>query len=271
MSLARQTVEPGVERFRLRTRRGSAVGYDVSAYLIEGVLVDTGFPHVASEVRALVREVAPRGVVVTHWHEDHAGNVPALAAMKTPMAMRPQCEAILRERPSIRPYRRVVWGRTPTIVEEIVPFDPAPLQLIATPGHSPDHQVVWDATRRIVASGDLFLGVKVRVAHLHESPRALVASLRAVAALEPRLLLDAHRGVVRDAAAQLRAKIVWTEQTMADIVALAARGVSERAIVRRLFGAESFVGWVSAGEYSRLSFVRAVLREVEHDRAAATA
>jgi glyoxylase-like metal-dependent hydrolase (beta-lactamase superfamily II) len=271
MSLARQTVEPGVERFQLRTWRGAAVGYDVSAYLIDGVLVDTGFPHVASEVRALVREAAPRGVVVTHWHEDHAGSVPALAAMKIPIAMRRECESMLRERPSIRPYRHIVWGRTPRLVDEIVPFDPAPLQLLSTPGHSPDHQVVWDATRRIVASGDLFLGVKVRVAHSHESPRALVASLRAVAALEPRLLLDAHRGVVRDAAAQLRAKIAWTEETIADIVALAARGVSERAIVRRLFGAESFVGWVSAGEYSRLSFVRAVLREAKSEDTAHTA
>lgn len=261
MSLVRAAVEPGVERIQLGSWRGRVVGYDVSAYLIDGVLIDSGFPRASSAMQRLVREIEPRGVVITHWHEDHAGSVPALAAMGLPMAMRPECEAMLREHPRIRLYRTVVWGRTPSLTGAVTPFDPAPLEIIATPGHTTDHQVVWNADRRIVVSGDLFLGVKVRVAHEHESPRALLASLRAIAALEPRLLLDAHRGVIRDAASQLRAKINWNEETIGAIEELGARGVGARAIVRRLFGAESFVGWVSVGEYSRTAFVRAVLRE----------
>jgi glyoxylase-like metal-dependent hydrolase (beta-lactamase superfamily II) len=261
MSLARATVEPGVHRIRLSRWLGRAVGYDVSAFVLGDVLVDSGFPHARAELLQIVREVGPRGVVITHWHEDHAGSVEALAAAGVPLSMHPECERLLRERPSIRPYRRLVWGRSPRLVSAVVPFDPAPLQIVATPGHTPDHRVVWDAERGIVVSGDLFLGVKVRVAHEHESPRALLASLRTVAALEPRLLLDAHRGVIHDAAAQLRAKIAWNEETIGQIEALGATGMSARAIVRRLFGAESFVGWVSWGEYSRRAFVNAVLRE----------
>jgi len=264
MSLARTMVEPGVERIRLSRWVGRTVGYDVSAYLLDGVLVDSGFPHAREEMLQVVAAAKPRGAVITHWHEDHAGSVPALAAAGMPIAMHPECERLLRERPSIRLYRRVVWGRTPRLVSEVTPFDPAPLVIIETPGHSSDHRVVWDATRGIVVSGDLFLGVKVRVAHEHESPRALVASLRAIAALEPRLLLDAHRGVVRDAAAQLRAKIAWTEETIGAIEALDAKGVGVREIVKRLFGGESFVGFVSFGEYARVAFVRAVLSENYH-------
>jgi glyoxylase-like metal-dependent hydrolase (beta-lactamase superfamily II) len=260
MSLARTTVEPGVERVQLGNWRGRAVGYDVSAFLIDDVLVDTGFPHARAELLQVVKEMRPRGAIITHWHEDHAGNAGALAATGLPLAMHAECEQQLRERPPIRPYRRVVWGRSPRLVGEVTPFDPAPLELIAAPGHTPDHRVVWDRERRIVVSGDLFLGVKVRVAHEHESPRALVESLRTIAALEPRLLLDAHRGVVHDAAAQLRAKIAWTEETIGQIEALAASGMSAIAIVRRLFGGESLVGWASGGEYSRRAFVRAVLR-----------
>ena len=261
MSLARTTVERGVERIRLGNWRGHAVGYDVSAYLIDGVLVDTGFPHLRDDLLRVVHDARPRGAVITHWHEDHAGNVDALAAMGLPMDMHPECERILRERPSIRAYRRVVWGRSPRLVSTMKVFDAAPLALIETPGHSADHRVVWDAARSIVVSGDLFLGVKVRVAHEHESPRALVASLRKIAALEPRLLLDAHRGVVHDAAAQLRAKAAWTEEVIERIEELSAAGVRDATIVRRLFGGESLVGWVSGLEYSRRAFVRAVTRE----------
>ena len=151
-------------------------------------------------------------------------------------------------------------GTTAGAVAPIVPFEVAPLEIFqhrdtARPSGSVGPE------RRVVVTGDLFLGVKVRVAHDNESPRPLVATLRAVAALEPRLLLDAHRGVVRDGAAQLRAKAGWNEETIGSIEELAAEGLGVRAIVRRLFGGESVVGWASFGEYSRSGFVRAVLRE----------
>jgi hypothetical protein len=74
-------------------------------------------------------------------------------------------------------------------------------------------------------------------------------------------MLDAHRGVVPDAAVKLRAKASWLEETIGEIEALGARGLSERAIARRVLGREEGVGWVSFGEYSKLALVRAVLRE----------
>jgi glyoxylase-like metal-dependent hydrolase (beta-lactamase superfamily II) len=257
-----EQVEPGVRRLRMRSWRGALAGYDVSAYLLGDVLVDTGFPRGGRTLMDAVVAMRPRGVVLTHWHEDHAGSAPALAARGVPMSMHARCEALLRERPAIRFYRRAVWGQTPSVGAPLVGFDVAPLALVETPGHSEDHVAVWDAERRILVSGDLFLGVKVRVAHEEdESPRALVASLRRAAALEPRLLLDAHRGVVRDAAVALRAKAEWNEEQIGEIERLHAAGVSEREIVKRLFGGESLVGWVSGLEYSRRGFVRAVLRE----------
>jgi glyoxylase-like metal-dependent hydrolase (beta-lactamase superfamily II) len=257
-----EEVEPGVRRLRMRSWRGALAGYDVSAYLLGDVLVDTGFPRGGRTLMDAVVAMRPRGVVLTHWHEDHAGSAPALAARGVPMSMHARCEALLRERPAIRFYRRAVWGQTPSLGSPLVGFDVAPLALVETPGHSEDHVAVWDAERRILVSGDLFLGVKVRVAHEEdESPRALVASLRRAAALEPRLLLDAHRGVVRDAAVALRAKAEWNEEQIGEIELLHAAGASEREIVKRLFGGESLVGWVSGLEYSRRGFVRAVLRE----------
>jgi glyoxylase-like metal-dependent hydrolase (beta-lactamase superfamily II) len=260
MSITVEPVEADVVRLRCRSWRGVAVGYDVSAYVVRGVLVDTGFPRVSDEFLATTRGMALRGAVVTHWHEDHSGSTPALAAAGMPLAIDPRCEATLREQPAVALYRSLIWGRTPRLVVPVVPFDPAPLQLIPTPGHTPDHQVLWDAERGIVASGDLFLGVKVRVAHEHESPRMLVESLRRVAALEPRLLLDAHRGPLTNVAPLLRAKIDWMEEVMGEMLTLSRAGAGEREIRQRVLGSEDLVGWASFGEYSKLAFVRAVLR-----------
>ena len=261
MSLSLTQVEPDVQRVSMSSWRGRAVSYGVSAYLMRGVLVDTGFCGVEHELLDAVRSSMPRGAIVTHWHEDHSGNVPALVRLGLPMRMHDHCEATLRARPEIRAYRRLVWGQTPPLAGNIVPFDPAPLQIIATPGHTEDHIVVWDAERGIVASGDLFLGVKVRVAHEHESPSALLDSLRKVAELRPRLLLDAHRGPLPNATPLLLAKIAWLEETAGEILSLASAGAGEREITRRVLGAEPLVGRVSFGEYSKRSLVHAVLRE----------
>ena len=265
MGLTTSTVAPGVIRLRMCGWRGRAVGYEVNAYLLAGVLVDSGFPGVQRALLDAVRTLAPRGGVITHDHEDHSGNAPALARMGLPLLMHPDCEAVLRERPHIGAYRRIVWGRPERLREALAVFDAAPLAIVPTPGHTSNHLVVWDAERSIVASGDLFLGVKVRVAHTHESPSQLVQSLRAVASLGPRILLDAHRGVVENATAMLRAKAAWLEDLMGEVHTLAAEGCSERLIQRRVLGREPLVGLVSLGEYSKLSLVRAILREGSDD------
>jgi len=261
MTLRVEQVEPGIVRLALSNWQGRAAGYEVSAFLMRGVLVDTGFPRVRREVLELVREFEPRGAIVTHWHEDHAGNAQALASVGVPLCLHPDCEATLRTRPGIGLYRRSIWGRPRRLSLPVTTFDPAPLKVIATPGHTTDHQVVWDEERGIVASGDLFLGVKVRVAHRHESPSTLLASLRAVVALEPRLLLDAHRGVVEQPVPALRAKIAWMEETIGAIRELSRSGARESEIRHRVLGSEALVGWVSVREYSKLSLVHAVLRE----------
>lgn len=262
MTLTVETIEPDILRLRLRSWQGMVVGYEVSAYVMRGVLVDSGFPHARRALLEALESVAPRGAVVTHWHEDHAGNAPALAARGMPMHMHPECEERLRARRPIRAYRHLVWGATPTLAAPLASFDPAPLEVLPLPGHTRDHLVVWDAERRVLASGDLFLGVKVRVAHESESPRTLLTSLRTAAALEPRLLLDAHRGPVTDAAAKLRAKADWLEATLDEIASLGARGCAEREIARRVLGREAMVGWASFLEYSKIGLVRAALRDV---------
>jgi endoribonuclease LACTB2 len=250
----------------MQSPAGRLTGYDVSAWVLGDVLVDSGFPLCAGNLLRAVGQIRPRGAVITHWHEDHSGGAVALVQSGMPIHMHPATERILRERPPIGLYRKVVWGRPAALRGALTSFDVAPFQVLETPGHTPDHLVVWDEERGVVASGDLFLGVHVRIAHRHEQPRRLIASLRMVAALEPRLLLDAHRGVIGDPAPLLRAKVAWMEDTLGEIERLSAQGVSERAIRQRVLGHEEFTGYVSLGEYSRQAFVHAALHSEEARR-----
>lgn len=259
MSLHVELIEPGVTRLHMGSWQGRLAGYEVSAYVLGGVLVDAGAPRGWPGLQPAVCELGVRGAIITHLHEDHAGNAAELAAMGVPLLLHPAAEAALRRPERIGLYRRIVWGTPRALTGAVRSFDPAPLEVLHLPGHTEEHLVVWDEERRILAGGDLFLGVKVRVAHGGESPQRLVESLRTAAALSPRLLLDAHRGALRDPVPLLRAKIDWMERTIGEIRALHARGAGEREITRRVLGREALVGLVSRGEYSKREYVRAVL------------
>jgi glyoxylase-like metal-dependent hydrolase (beta-lactamase superfamily II) len=251
-----------VTRVRMTSWRGQLVGYDVSAYLIRDVLVDTGFPRVAADFSRFLDASRVRGVIVTHWHEDHAGNAALAAARGFPIVIAAPTLAQLGgpAAASIRFYRRFVWGIAPPVRSKVMPFQDATLQVIHTPGHTSDHHVVWDEERATLFSGDLFLGVKVRATFPDEDPRQLVSTLRRVAALRPERMFDAHRGAVPEPTSALLAKADWLDETIARIEEKIDAGWSDRAIRGHVLGRENAVGLISGGEYSKLTMVQAVRR-----------
>lgn len=249
-----------VVQLRMTSGPSRLLGYSASAYFARGALVEVGFPKVWPELGAILDELRPAGVFLTHYHEDHAGNAEAVAARGIPIAAGAETLKSLRELRPIELYRSVTWGTPHALRSPVSPFVHDTMRLIPSPGHSRDHHVVWDAGRATMFAGDLFLGVKVRIAHPGEDPRQLARSVRAAAALEPARLFCAHRGAVPSPVAALRAKADWLDDTIGEMDRLISAGWSDRAIRRRLLGGESLSGHLSRGDYSRGNFVRAVRR-----------
>jgi glyoxylase-like metal-dependent hydrolase (beta-lactamase superfamily II) len=253
-----------VIRLRLQSIAGRTIGLNVSAYVIRGIMIDTGFHRARSAVLDAARSLGVRGVIVTHWHEDHAGNVAMLAERGLPILMRPDTEATLRERPAIQLYRRVFWGHPPALTTAVTPLDASGLECVHTPGHSTDHQIVWDPETRTLFSGDLWLGVRARVLHSTEDPYVLLDSLRRASGLRPLRMFDAHRGFVGSPIEALDAKIRWLGDTLGEIERRVTEGWSDRAIVQRVLGGEEIAAVVSVGDYARRNLVRAVRRKISN-------
>lgn len=251
-----------VQRLRVRSVGGRAVGIDVSAYIVRGIMIDTGFHRARHEVADAVRALGVRGAIVTHYHEDHAGNVALLAGRGVPFVIRAETEALLRSPADIQLYRRVVWGVPPTLSTPLVAFDTGGLEVIHTPGHSADHQVVWDAREGTLFSGDLWLGVRASILHSAEDPYTIIESLNRVTALSPARMFDAHRGLVETPAVALRLKAEWLTETLVDVERRVREGWSDRAIVRAVLGGEEKTAYVSWGDYSRRNLVKAVRRHL---------
>ena len=191
-----------VRYFRMaRTVFGRAI-YWTGVYLVDGLLVDSGPPNLAGDVRRLVSELAVRQCVTTHHHEDHSGNHGLLAGELriTPLAHPSAVARLALADTHPRLYRRIAWGARPSTptapLGERLETPRFRLQVIHTPGHATDHVALFEPERGWLFSGDLYLAPRLRYLRADEDVYAMMDSLRRVLALEPRVLFCQHRGRV---------------------------------------------------------------------------
>lgn len=257
---------PGVLQLSMSNRISRAVGYSVSAYVTHGELVDCGPPSAEREMSSLLGELRPQAAWITHHHEDHAGNIELLARRGVPIGATAATLDYCRAPHALPFYRRITWKSPRPLSSAVMPATQGALELITSPGHCRDHNILWDADDATLFAGDLYLGVKVRVAHPDENPTLLSRSLRSAAALEPRRMFDAHRGLVERPVHQLLAKAQWIDETVGEITRRVDAGWTDAAIRDDVLGREQWSGYFSAGEYSRTAYVRAVRSSRESRR-----
>lgn len=258
------TVHDGVTEWRFATRLSRLAGYSASAFLTEdGLLIDTGIPACRAAFEQLLAVTDVRGVVVTHHHEDHAGNVECVARRGIPTWIAPTTLPLVTRVERLRAYRRLTWTSMRPLTSAVTPFSPEALAMVPTPGHSADHHVAWHPGTRTLFSGDLYLGVAVRMMHEAEDPWQHIDSIERAAALGPVRMFCAHRGLVPDPVTALRAKAQWLRDTIAAMTDAIVLGATDTQVLSRVLGGESLTGRLSAGEYSRRNFVRAVRRGLD--------
>jgi glyoxylase-like metal-dependent hydrolase (beta-lactamase superfamily II) len=154
-------------------------------------LVDAGVgkaEHVTAVADALAGAPLVR-VLITHWHPDHVKGLPAL-----------------RER----------WPALVVVdaAGDAVPAGDGQLEIVPTPGHSPDHLCFFDREAGDLYSGDLARkgGTIVIPARKGGDLRVYLESLRLVRDLGPRRLLPGHGPIVDDPAALIDEYIAHRQQ-----------------------------------------------------------
>jgi len=253
-----------VYAIRLETLRSRSAGMAVWAYRAGPWLVDAGFAHAR---RQLLRWDGLKGVeacILTHHHEDHVGNAAALAAHGIDVIAPPRVIEWLPEtRKRLPLYRWWIWGHAD--VADVTDVD-GPLRgsgwtldPIHTPGHAPDHHVLFEPERRLLFSADLYIARRVPVARLDEDPETLLDSLRRVRDLRPDTMFCAHRGRIASPVQALNEKIGWLEDLVDGARALRREGLEVKEIARRLLGREGAITWISGGELSKRNLVRVSL------------
>ena len=213
---------------------GPMTGSGNWTYLVPGprpLLVDAGVGH-ASHVEAVVA-AAPGGpavVVVTHAHADHASGAPAL-----------------RERAPAARFLKVPWPESDAAWDvpwevladgQVLETGDGPLTVVHTPGHAPDHVVLWHEASRTAFTGDLL--VRGSTVVIPASRGGVLAdylqSLRRLAALGPRRALPAHGPVIDDPLVLIDSYLAHRRDRERQVLEVLAGGpATTAAIVARLY------------------------------------
>lgn len=265
--MLRPSVHGPVTRIQLaRTILGRPL-YTVSAFLVDGLLIDSGPPHTALELVSWLREQQVHQVINTHHHEDHSGgNGPILDVLGLPLAAPSATVPILANFPRLELYRRIVWGQPEDAIAQTlntsVETERYRFQLIPTPGHCPDHTCFFEPVQGWLFSGDLFIHERAHYLRRDENLDALMGALRCVLALQPRLLVCSHAGLVADGTGTIERKLAYWASLRARARRLHQSKCSLREITSRLLGREGMMTWVSQGHISKINLIRALLDPV---------
>lgn len=168
-------------------------------YLVDGdapALIDAGVGdsgHI-EELSASLGDPAAglAKVIVTHAHADHASGAPALAA-RWPAAGFLKFPWPEQDAKYPVPWQAVADG------QDIAAGDLS-LEVVHTPGHSPDHLCLWHAESRTLFSGDLLVeGATVVIPGSRGGNlAAYLRSLARIEAMAPVVALPSHGAVIDD-------------------------------------------------------------------------
>ena len=154
-------------------------------------------------------------------------------------------------------------GWTPLIDGATVPTGQGNLDVLHTPGHSPDHIALWHAESRTIFVGDLMqLGSSVFIpASKGGSLADYLHSLRRILALRPARALPAHGPAIDDPSALIAHYLDHRHQREVQVLAALEAGlVTIDAITARIYSALTPAMLPMARES-----VLAHLQKLEHD------
>jgi len=242
--------------------------YHTAAYWVDGLLVDTGCAHTASEFLKAVDSLAVEQIVNTHSHEDHIGaNGMLQQARDAAILAHPlTCPILANPRlQHLQLYRRFFWGwpqpSQASPIGEWVETEHYRFRVIHTPGHSPDHICLYEPEQGWLFSGDTYIGGRDRAMRPDYDIYAVIASLKRLAALHVTSLFPGS-GTVRadNPVADIQRKIAYLEELGSEVRRLHGAGYSTREIKRRLLGGEPSITYLTLGHFRGVFLVEAYLR-----------
>lgn len=272
-----------VVQIKLSREDGGRPLYWTAAYLVDGLLIDTGCAYTTQELVRFL-ESQPEGskvrlAVNTHHHEDHVGANRLLQdRFGVEIFAHPRAVPVIGRRPRLEPYREFVWGYPePSQVSPLgntVRTARFRFDVIETPGHCDGHVALLERDQGWCFSGDLYVGSRPKAMRPDEDAGELVRSMERLAAAGPScpsggaggdlgtpdFVLFAGTGrVIEDGRRALLECAAYLRDLGSRAKKLAGRGLEPAAIRDELLGRESVLARLTNGHYSAENLIRGLV------------
>lgn len=232
----------------------------VSAYYVDGLLIDTGLAYTAEELTGFLQSQKIRAAVNTHYHEDHTGANYLLHEILGAQLFAHQLAIDRISQPAkLYPYQELVWGYPiPTQVQALddsISTDSYHFEVIHTPEHSSGHICLFERNQGWLFTGDLFHSTHPIVARPEENQKQVIRSLRLVQRLKPRLLFTAPSNVVMEPDKILDETILYLEQLGQKVEELRQNGLTPIEMRQKIFGNEHHMTMRTQEQFSHLNLI----------------
>lgn len=244
--------------------------YWTTAYLVDGLMIDSGCAHTSKELCEYLSGQEITQIVNTHSHEDHIGanaglqeDHPDVVISAHPLALQVLTEP--EKHQPLHPYRSITWGMpSPSIAQPvengaIIDTGIFHFQVIYTPGHSQDHLCLYEPDQRWAFTGDLFVGGRDRAIRADSNIWQIIESLKMIAALPLEGMYPSSARTRLKPESDLKSKIGYLEGTGEEIINLANQGYGLEEISHKIFGGPMWIEFITLGHFSRRCLTRSYL------------
>lgn len=256
----------GITQIRMSREIDGKPVYWVSAYLVDGLLIDTGCFYTAGELMEFLAGRDVKMAVNTHFHEDHIGaNKILMEKLGIDIFAHPDSVKRICKKIELYPYQETVWGypeptETKPVPDEIK-TDNHTFQVIETPGHSIGHIVLVELSKGWCFSGDIFAREKPKFIRPEEDVSGMIKSMRSLIGLscERLVLLTSVGKIILDGRKALSDCITYVTDLSEKSGALKASGSTVEDIMDKMFGGEHNFASITNNHYSTYNFVKSLL------------
>jgi glyoxylase-like metal-dependent hydrolase (beta-lactamase superfamily II)/predicted DCC family thiol-disulfide oxidoreductase YuxK len=172
-----------------------------TAILYDGIAIDPGSPKMRGSLARHLRRARPKiaKIIATHAHEEHVGNLNWLSdLMGAPIYVSEMTARFLTPFKKLPWVRATIIGQPPSLkppfqlLHETVDTDSGQLQVIASPGHSDDHVVLYDPKEKVLLAGDAFMGSYFATPNPDVDSHKWLSSLERLVELDIEILVEGH-------------------------------------------------------------------------------
>ncbi len=249
-----------------RSLNGRTALYWVAAYLMDGILIDTGCDYTREELAEFLGGKQVSVIVNTHYHEDHVGGNALLAERFGLRAFaHPETIRLMSRKYDLHPYEREIWGypmpSTADPIGDTVNSGSVSLRVIETSGHCKGHISLFEETRGILFSGDIWVAERPKTARTEEDLHQIIEDLKKFEELRPKIMFASLGKVVPNPRDVIKRTRAYLQETRDNIRRLRSEGKSPEHIRDKLFQRESVLAEITQHQLSTKIFIESFLRD----------